>query len=229
MKVTCMIENFTVQKVPKCVVLASGAVRVQMDLSYGGNTLQVSTYDLGLGEMMIKCFLVGTVQTVKGTMNFSYWLSPNGRPRGKAFDDIEGIKEEDKFLTKEDLEEEYRRIVVYTYVLQNWSEEGMVEVNCAREVAMAKMNETAKRLHLDVSVENVVESDTVRARGEKRRRMTKEKWAELSKQLVLSPVESSSRAVAGGSGGSGLPVGGLAPVPMQYGPFGSQMGAPINI
>lgn len=61
-----MIENFTVQKVPKCVVLASGAVRVQMDLSYGGNTLQVSTYDLGLGEMMIKCFLVGTVQTVKG-------------------------------------------------------------------------------------------------------------------------------------------------------------------
>lgn len=54
-----------------------------------------------------------------GTMNFSYWLSPNGRPRRKAFVDIEGIKEGDKFLTKEDLEEEYRRIVVYTYVLQS--------------------------------------------------------------------------------------------------------------
>lgn len=66
MKITCLIKNLTAQKVVKFVILASGTVRTQMDLRYGGNTIQIMTYDLRLTEKILKTFLVGTLQTVEG-------------------------------------------------------------------------------------------------------------------------------------------------------------------
>lgn len=66
MKVTCLNKNFTAQKVVKFVILASGTVRMQMNLRYGGNTIQIMTYDLRLTEKILKTFLVGTLQTVEG-------------------------------------------------------------------------------------------------------------------------------------------------------------------
>lgn len=60
--------------------------------------------------------------------------------------DIEQIKDGDRFVGKEGLEEEYQELAVYTHVLQHWHEGDFVKMNCTKEVAMAKMNETAKKL-----------------------------------------------------------------------------------
>lgn len=58
-------KNFTVTKVPKLVVMTNGSLTVQMDFPYDGNTVQI-TYDLGLAQKMLKSFVVGTVQSIKG-------------------------------------------------------------------------------------------------------------------------------------------------------------------